>query len=73
MARGQQKIQAQQKAQKLAASKQGGKSQLAARAAGIKMACPTCKSPLPNYKMLQAHMGAKHPKDPVPSEESFSA
>ncbi|CAJ0762098.1 14119_t:CDS:2, partial [Entrophospora sp. SA101] len=38
-------------------AKQGGKSQLGARAAGLQLKCPVCK--------------AKHPKEPIPPESSF--
>ncbi|KAK9721081.1 hypothetical protein K7432_003721 [Basidiobolus ranarum] len=72
MARGQQKIQAREKAQKLAEAKAGGKSQFSARAAGLKAVCQVCKNPCANYKTLVQHMGAKHPNAPVPSEESLA-
>jgi uncharacterized short protein YbdD (DUF466 family) len=26
-----------------------------------------------NYKLVVQHMEAKHPKDPIPTEESFKA
>ncbi|KAJ1983751.1 hypothetical protein H4R34_001083 [Dimargaris verticillata] len=72
MARGKQKEQAREKAQKLAEAKKGGKSQIAHRAAGLKFQCPVCKNPASNYKVLKDHMDAKHPKAPVPAEASFS-
>ncbi|KAJ1928317.1 hypothetical protein IWQ60_002165 [Tieghemiomyces parasiticus] len=73
MARGKQKEQAREKAQKLAESKKGGQSQLGARAAGLKINCPVCKNPASNYNVLKVHMEAKHPKDTVPPESSFSS
>ncbi|KAJ3010980.1 hypothetical protein HKX48_007087 [Thoreauomyces humboldtii] len=73
MARGAQKEQSRLKAQKLADAKKGGVSQLKARAAGLTMMCPACKSQMASYKILAQHMEAKHPKDAVPTEESFAA
>ncbi|CAI2175925.1 5142_t:CDS:2 [Funneliformis geosporum] len=57
MARGKQKEQAREKAQKQAENKPGGKSQLGARAAGLQLKCPVCK--------------AKHPKETIPPESDF--
>ncbi|RKP36182.1 At2g23090 like protein [Dimargaris cristalligena] len=71
MARGKQKEQARDKAQKSAEARKGGKSQLAARDAGLKIMCPVCKNPTSHYKVLKEHMEAKHPKEPVPPESSF--
>ncbi|KAI8056156.1 putative zinc finger protein [Syncephalis plumigaleata] len=73
MTRGKQKEQARERAQKLADKNKGGKSQLNARAAGLKITCPTCKLAVPNYKLLQTHMEAKHPKDPIPPESTFTS
>ncbi|CAG8499815.1 12273_t:CDS:2 [Ambispora gerdemannii] len=73
MARGKQKEQAREKAQKQAEARAGGKSQLNARAAGLQFKCPVCKTPAANYKIVVQHMEAKHPRDAVPSEESFQA
>ncbi|RKP07047.1 putative zinc finger protein [Thamnocephalis sphaerospora] len=72
MTRGKQKEQARERAQKLADKNKGGKSQIGARAAGLKISCPTCKAPVANYKLLQVHMEAKHPKDTIPPESSFT-
>ncbi|KAI9597044.1 At2g23090 like protein [Syncephalis fuscata] len=72
MTRGKQKEQAREKAQKLADKHKGGTSQLGARAAGLKIACPKCKLGVPNYKLLIAHMEAKHPKESIPPESSFT-
>ncbi|ORY98237.1 hypothetical protein BCR43DRAFT_265050 [Syncephalastrum racemosum] len=74
MARGAQKEQARQKAQKEAAKRNaGGKSQLGARAAGLQIKCPKCFTAIPTYKLLVQHMEAKHPKETVPPESSFTA
>ncbi|KAI9024408.1 At2g23090 like protein [Phycomyces nitens] len=72
MARGAQKEQARQKAQKEAAKRAGGVSQLGARAAGLQIKCPKCFSGMANYKLLVQHMEAKHPKDPIPEESTFA-
>ncbi|GBB87157.1 hypothetical protein RclHR1_01360028 [Rhizophagus clarus] len=71
MARGKQKEQAREKAQKQAENRQGGKSQLGARAAGLQLKCPVCKTPVANYKIIVQHMEAKHPKEPIPPEKDF--
>ncbi|PRP89661.1 hypothetical protein PROFUN_00003 [Planoprotostelium fungivorum] len=59
MARGHQKIQAQQKnaAKQQAAAK--GVSQIASRAAALKIQCQICKTPLTNQKQLEEHYEAK--------------
>ncbi|CAI2175974.1 16597_t:CDS:2 [Funneliformis geosporum] len=66
MARGKQKEQAREKAQKQAENKPGGKSQLGARAAGLQLKCPVS-----NYKIIVQHMEAKHPKETIPPESDF--
>ncbi|BFZ59968.1 hypothetical protein YB2330_000990 [Saitoella coloradoensis] len=71
MARGKQKEAAQEKARKVALAKQGGQSQLGARAAGLTCPCPVCKSGMANYKILVTHMTAKHPTAPVPPQSDF--
>ncbi|ORZ21698.1 hypothetical protein BCR42DRAFT_408147 [Absidia repens] len=73
MARGAQKEQARQKAQKEAAKRAKGASQLGARQAGLQIKCPTCMSLMANYKLLVQHMEAKHPKEKIPSEDSFAS
>ncbi|BGO94127.1 hypothetical protein NBRC10512v2_002599 [Rhodotorula toruloides] len=70
MARGLQKIEAQQKAQ--AKKNAGGKSNLKARAAAFKIVCPSCKLPLSDYKNFKEHFESKHPKLPLPTEESLA-
>ncbi|KAI8062677.1 At2g23090 like protein [Gongronella butleri] len=72
MARGAQKEQARQKAQKEAAKKNKSGSQLQAREAGLPIKCPTCMLRVTHYKVLVTHMEAKHPKETVPAEESFN-
>ncbi|CAG8480328.1 4362_t:CDS:2 [Acaulospora colombiana] len=71
MARGKQKEQAREKAQKLAEARSGGKSQLEARAKGLQLKCPVCKTPAANYKVVVQHMEAKHPKEAIPPETAF--
>ncbi|KAI8148895.1 putative zinc finger protein [Fennellomyces sp. T-0311] len=73
MARGAQKEQSRQKAQKEAAKRGKPKSQLGARAAGLQVKCPSCFSNMPTYKLLVQHMEAKHPKADIPPESSFTA
>ncbi|TNY19989.1 zinc finger protein Ci-ZF-144 [Rhodotorula diobovata] len=71
MARGLAKEQAQQKSREKAAKAAGGKSQLKTRAAAFKITCPTCRTPLSDYKNFKEHFEAKHPKLPLPTEESL--
>jgi hypothetical protein len=71
MARGAQKIQAQQKN---AAKQQKDKgSQKEAQAAGLKLTCQVCFTPMTNYKCLVSHYDAKHPKVKCPTEEELKA
>ncbi|KAM3589222.1 hypothetical protein VKS41_000093 [Umbelopsis sp. WA50703] len=72
MTRGHQKEAARARAAKEADKHKGGKSQLGARAAGLQFKCPKCMTPMANYNLIVQHMGAKHPKDPVPAIESFN-
>ncbi|KAG2186197.1 hypothetical protein INT43_002635, partial [Umbelopsis isabellina] len=60
------------RAAKEADKHKGGKSQLGARAAGLQFKCPKCMTPMANYNLIVQHMEAKHPKDPVPTIESFN-
>ncbi|GAA5832618.1 hypothetical protein JCM5353_006697 [Sporobolomyces roseus] len=71
MARGLQKVQAQQKSREAQAAKAGGKSQLKSRAEAFKIKCPKCFNPLSDYKNFKEHWEAKHGKDPLPTEESL--
>ena len=68
MVRGNAKALAQAKNQAKKDSKKEAKSDLGARAAALKTTCPICKSPMINYKQLQAHYESKHPKDTCPPE-----
>ncbi|CAO0802859.1 unnamed protein product [Mucor circinelloides] len=56
MARGAQKEQSRQKAQKEAAKRAGKGSQLGARAAGLQIKCSKCFIALANYNLLKQHM-----------------
>ncbi|CAO3653342.1 unnamed protein product [Mucor hiemalis] len=58
MARGAQKEQARQKAQKEAAKRSGKSSQLGSRAAGLQIKCPKCFIAIANYNILKQHMEA---------------
>ncbi|KDE08363.1 hypothetical protein MVLG_01403 [Microbotryum lychnidis-dioicae p1A1 Lamole] len=71
MARGLQKAESQKKAQEAAAKKAGGKSNLKERAAAFKISCPKCMIGLVDYKTFKQHFEAKHPKDPLPAEETL--
>jgi len=73
MARGQQKIESQQKAAEKAAKlkKIGGQSaaknkEIAAK--GLKWSCVVCKSTMPDPKTYKQHFENKHPKSPLPEE-----
>ncbi|CAG8565095.1 10270_t:CDS:2 [Acaulospora morrowiae] len=68
-----QREQAREKAQKQAEARNGGKSQLEARAKGLQLKCPVCKTPAANYKVVVQHMEAKHPKETIPPESAFQS
>jgi len=73
MARGQQKIQSQQKAAEKAAKlkKQAGQSlkeSKATAAAGLKASCSVCKAQMPDPKTYKQHFENKHSKLPLPDE-----
>jgi len=73
MARGQQKIQSQQKAQEKAAKikKQAGHSaagQKATAALGLKCVCTVCMAQMPDPKTYKQHFENKHPKNPLPED-----
>ncbi|KAI8809765.1 hypothetical protein BJ742DRAFT_770904 [Cladochytrium replicatum] len=61
-----------ERAAKKAEAAKGGKSQLADRAAGLKIVCPNCRGPMANYKILKQHMESKHPGVTIPDESTFS-
>jgi len=78
MARGQQKIQSQQKAAEKAAKlkKMAGNSKadnIKAAAAGLKLSCTVCKSSMPDPKTYKQHFENKHPKSPLPAELQVAA
>ncbi|KAJ8273075.1 hypothetical protein GJAV_G00097110 [Gymnothorax javanicus] len=70
MARGQQKIQSQQKNAKKAAEKkkQQGADQKSAAKAALVFTCPVCRTQMPDPKTFKQHFESKHPKSPLPSE-----
>jgi len=73
MARGQQKIQSQQKAAEKAAKakKQAGhsaKDQKNAAMAALKSTCSICRSLMPDPKTYKQHFENKHPKNEMPAE-----
>ncbi|XP_021947666.1 zinc finger protein 706 [Folsomia candida] len=73
MARGQQKLQSQAKAQEKQAkiSKQQGHSlsaQKDAAAKALKISCAICKSQMPDPKTYKQHFENKHGKSPLPEE-----
>ncbi|CAO1638753.1 unnamed protein product [Sympodiomycopsis kandeliae] len=74
MVRGHAKAQAQAAAQKKSAGGKGsGKSQLGeTREKALRQyKCQKCLIGIASYKALVDHFNAKHPKDPVPSEDSL--
>lgn len=69
MARGQQKIQSQQKAAKKAEqAKKGSVNQKVAAQEALKFVCTVCKSQMPDPKTYRQHFESKHPKSPLPAE-----
>uniref|UniRef100_A0A2C9JLX8 Small EDRK-rich factor-like N-terminal domain-containing protein n=1 Tax=Biomphalaria glabrata TaxID=6526 RepID=A0A2C9JLX8_BIOGL len=72
MARGQQKIQSQQKAAKKAAdlkkSSTTFQEQKKAAAKALVHMCPVCKAQMPDPKTFKQHFENKHPKNPLPDE-----
>jgi len=70
MARGQQKIQSQQKnAEKQAKLKKGqGTDQKKSAAAALVYSCAVCKTQMPDPKTYKQHFENKHPKNPLPEE-----
>jgi len=69
MARGQQKIQSQQKnAEKQAKAKKGGLDQKKSAAAALVYSCAVCKTQMPDPKTYRQHFENKHPKNPLPEE-----
>jgi ribosomal protein L44E len=69
MTRGQQKIQAQQKAAaKAAKAKKGGHDQKAAAIKALVFTCTVCKAQMPDVKTYRHHFESKHPKNPLPDK-----
>jgi len=73
MARGQQKIQSQQKAAEKAAklkkmSGQSAAQNKACAAVALKHICTVCKAQMPDPKTYKQHFENKHPKSPMPEE-----
>ncbi|PWA32009.1 hypothetical protein CCH79_00017389 [Gambusia affinis] len=70
MARGQQKIQSQQKNAKKAAEKKKshGADQKTAAKAALVHTCPVCRTQMPDPKTFKQHFESKHPKSPMPPE-----
>ena len=70
MARGQQKIQSQQKKAKLTEQKkkQQGHDGKKAAAAALVYKCPVCMCQMPDPKTFKQHFESKHPKSELPAE-----
>ncbi|CAI5448557.1 unnamed protein product [Caenorhabditis angaria] len=69
MARGHQKIQAQQKNQKKAeAAKKGSVDPKAAAMKALKHQCTVCMAMMPDPKTYKQHFESRHPKSPLPAE-----
>uniref|UniRef100_A0A0N5B6K9 4F5 domain-containing protein n=1 Tax=Strongyloides papillosus TaxID=174720 RepID=A0A0N5B6K9_STREA len=70
MARGQQKVQAQQKNQKkLEAQKKAmGSDQKTAALKALKHKCTVCMAMMPDPKTYKEHFVSKHPKAELPAE-----
>jgi len=70
MARGQQKIQSQQKAAKKAEQqkKQANHDQKSAAMKALVHTCVVCKSQMPDAKTYKQHFESKHSKSPMPAE-----
>jgi len=67
MARGQQKIQAQQENAKKAAAAKRGSTKKAANAALV-YSCKVCMTRMPDPVTYKMHFENKHPKSPLPEE-----
>ncbi|XP_015925027.1 zinc finger protein 706 [Parasteatoda tepidariorum] len=70
MARGQQKIQSQQKNAKKVqdAKRQQGHDQKAAAQKALTHVCTVCKAQMPDPKTHKQHFENKHPKMPLPDD-----
>ncbi|KAJ3296200.1 hypothetical protein HDU79_007289 [Rhizoclosmatium sp. JEL0117] len=70
--RGIAKQQAKERNAKKQASVGTPNSQLEARAKGLTIICPICRTQVGSYKLIAGHYEAKHPKEPIPPESSFA-
>ncbi|VDP11718.1 unnamed protein product [Soboliphyme baturini] len=70
MARGQQKLQSQQRNLKKQSELKKAQShnQKAAAQKALVYSCPVCKTQMPDIKTYQQHFENKHPKAPLPPE-----
>ncbi|KAI3386079.1 hypothetical protein SNEBB_001047 [Seison nebaliae] len=70
MARGQQKIQSQQKnaAKKAAKAKGQSQDQKKAAAKALTIKCAVCMSQMPDPKTYKQHFENKHPKNDLPED-----
>lgn len=69
MARGQQKIQSQQRnAKKQAELKKSNVDQKKAASKALIHTCTVCKTQMPDLKTYKQHFENKHPKSPLPQE-----
>ncbi|GMR49155.1 hypothetical protein PMAYCL1PPCAC_19350 [Pristionchus mayeri] len=70
MARGQQKVQSQQKnAEKQAKLKKAqGSDQKSAALKALTFKCTVCMAQMPDPKTYKQHFENKHPKNPLPAE-----
>ncbi|XP_063951166.1 zinc finger protein 706-like [Lytechinus pictus] len=71
MARGQQKIQSQQKRAKEIEKKKKAATGMTSKAAGMKaltFKCAVCMTQMPDPKTYKQHFENKHPKAPLPAE-----
>ena len=68
MARGQQKIQAQQKAAAKQAKMKKASDQKTAAKKALIYTCPVCRTQMPDPKTYKQHFESKHPKQPLPAD-----
>lgn len=66
MARGQQKIQSQQKNAEKRAKQKKGTSQIKSAEKALVFSCTVCMSKMPDPKTYKQHFESKHPKSPLP-------
>ncbi|OQV17145.1 hypothetical protein BV898_08725 [Hypsibius exemplaris] len=68
MARGQQKIQSQQKNQEKMAKAKGASSHIGTTAAALKVVCTICRAQMPDLKTYKQHFENKHTGKDLPAE-----